>query len=339
MLQQRTGTGATRRHTRLMVGTLGAVLATASLGVGVAAQEPAPSGDITYWHHFTEENEMLGLEHAESVFETDHPGVTVTSETVPNPDYMTKIVTAVQSGQRPDTAMVSVDRLADMVEMGALLPITDRVKAWEHYDAFSPAIWDAITYEGEIYGIPAFSFVDVMFYRSDWFEEQGLTPPTDWDAFRAAAIALTDASQDRYGFALRGGAGGAGWAMKVLESFGVQWLDEAGQPAIDRDALIEGLAFYTGLATTDGAVPPSAAGDGYTETVTSFKTGGTGILFQSTGALADISSGLTAGEQFLSAPMPSGPGGPSGRLCALQRDDVRLERGCRLGVARPLGPG
>jgi multiple sugar transport system substrate-binding protein len=41
------------------------------------------------------------------------------------------------------------------------------------------------------------------------------------------------------------------------------------------------------------------------------------MLFQSTGALADISSGLTAGEQFLSAPMPSGEGGPSGRLSAL----------------------
>ena len=42
---------------------------------------------------------------------------TVTSETVPNPDYMTKIVTAVQANQRPDTAMISVDRLADMVEI------------------------------------------------------------------------------------------------------------------------------------------------------------------------------------------------------------------------------
>jgi multiple sugar transport system substrate-binding protein len=314
------GNKAPRRGRRrgLIAGSLVAALGAAAIvGSSAGAQSPAISGDITYWHHFTEENEMKGLEHAEEVFEADHPGTTVTSETVPNPDYMTKVVTAVQSDQRPDTAMISVDRLADMVEMGAVLPLTDRVKAWEHYDDFSPAVWDGITYNGEIYGIPAFSFVDVLFYRSDWFKEKGLTPPTNWDEFQAAAIALTDPAQGRYGFALRGGAGGAGWAMKVLESFGVDWLDDNGQPSIDRDALIKGLTFYTDLATKYAAVPPSAAGDGYTETVTGFKTDTTGMLFQSTGALADIASGLTPGEQFLSAPMPSGEGGPSGRLSAL----------------------
>lgn len=309
--------GSSRRRGIGIVGTSGALVAALAFGASVAAQSPAATGDISYWHHFTEENEMLGLEHAEQVFETDNAGIVVTSETVPNPDYMTKMVTAVQADQKPDTAMISVDRVADLVEMGAVVPITERVKAWEHYDDFSPAIWDAITYNGEIYGIPAFSFVDVMFYRSDWFEEQGLTPPTNWDEFQAAAIALTDPAQDRYGFALRGGAGGAGWAMKVLESQGVTWLDESGQPAIDRDTLIKALGYYTGLATEHNAVPPSAAGDGYTETVTGFKTGLTGMLFQSTGALADISTGLTAGEQFLSAPMPSGEAGSSGRLSAL----------------------
>ncbi len=316
MAQSRSSRRRGRRDIAI-IGASGALVAGLVLGAGAAAQSPAVTGDITYWHHFTEENEMKGLEHAEQVFEADNPGITVTSETVPNPDYMTKMVTAVQANQKPDTAMISVDRVADLVEMGAVLPITDRVKAWEHYDDFSPAIWDAITYNGEIYGIPAFSFVDVMFYRSDWFEEQGLTPPTNWDEFQTTAIALTDAAQNRYGFALRGGAGGAGWAMKVLESQGVTWLDENGQPAIDRDTLIKALGYYTGLATQDHAVPPSAAGDGYTETVTGFKTGLTGMLFQSTGALADISSGLTAGEQFLSAPMPSGEAGPSGRLSAL----------------------
>ena len=142
--------GSSRRRGIAMIGASGAMVAALAFGAGAAAQSPAATGDISYWHHFTEENEMLGLEHAEQVFETDNPGIVVTSETVPNPDYMTKMVTAVQANQKPDTAMISVDRVADLVEMGAVLPITDRVKAWEHYDDFSPAIWDAITYNGEI---------------------------------------------------------------------------------------------------------------------------------------------------------------------------------------------
>ena len=92
--------GSSRRRGRreiAMIGASGAMVAALAFGASVAAQSPAVTGDISYWHHFTEENEMLGLEHAEQVFETDNPGIVVTSETVPNPDYMTKMVTAVQA--------------------------------------------------------------------------------------------------------------------------------------------------------------------------------------------------------------------------------------------------
>jgi multiple sugar transport system substrate-binding protein len=140
--------GSSRRRGRREIATIGAsgaLVAALAFGAGAAAQSPAVTGDISYWHHFTEENEMTGLEHAEQVFEADNPGITVTSETVPNPDYMTKMVTAVQANQKPDTAMISVDRVADLVEMGAVLPSPERVMACEHYDDLSPALWAALT--------------------------------------------------------------------------------------------------------------------------------------------------------------------------------------------------
>ena len=111
----------------------------------------------------------------------------------------------------------------------------------------------------------------------------------------------------------------AGWMQKVMESFGVTWVDKNGKITADRATILKALRFYTRLATVDHVVPPSAAQDGYTQTVDGFKTGQTAMLFQSTGALGDIiaSPGLKPGVEFATAPMPSGPGGSSGRVDAL----------------------
>ena len=52
-----------------------------------------------------------------------------------------------------------------------------------------------ITHEGRIYGVPAFSFVDWIYYRKDWFDAAGIAVPTTLAELRDAAIKLTDASR------------------------------------------------------------------------------------------------------------------------------------------------
>ena len=61
---------------------------------------------------------------------------------------------------------------------------------------------------GKIYGVPAFTFVDWMYYRKDWFDEAGLAPPATMQDFAAAAVKFTDPAKGRYGFGMRGGPGG-----------------------------------------------------------------------------------------------------------------------------------
>jgi multiple sugar transport system substrate-binding protein len=58
---------------------------------------------ITYWHHVTSPTEFAGLERVIRLFEDRHPAVAVTPQTIPNAEFMAKIVAAIVSAARSTT--------------------------------------------------------------------------------------------------------------------------------------------------------------------------------------------------------------------------------------------
>ena len=61
------------------------------------------SGSLGYWHTFTSQSEMAGLEKVTKAFADKYPNITVKSENVPNADFMAKFTLAVQGGGKPET--------------------------------------------------------------------------------------------------------------------------------------------------------------------------------------------------------------------------------------------
>lgn len=264
-------------------------------------------GDISYWHHFTSESEMAGLDLVTNIFEGEYPGAAVLSENIPNADFMTQFTTAAVGGSLPNTTMAAADRIPDMLALGGLVDLTERYNAWEGSAGIDPGLMTSATVDGQIYGIPAFLFIDWLYYRKDWFDEAGLAAPDTWDDLRTAAIALTDAANDRYGFGLRGGDGGQGAVQNIMRAYGGLSVDDAGIPVIDRDKAIEAITFYAGLFTTDKVVPPSAPNDSYSQIMQAFRTGQTAMVLHHTGSLAEISADLDQGTEFMTALVPAGP--------------------------------
>ncbi len=299
-----TSLGLSRRQFLKGLGVSGAGLMLAQSGLMRLAAQDAPSGTINYWHHFTSESEFLGLEAVMAQFAARYPGVEVIQENIPNADFMARFTAGVLADTRADVSMVTTDRLADMVAMGGLVPLTDRVNSWALREYFPDNRWTGITVDGEIYGVPAFSFVDWMYYRKDWFEEAGLTPPTTLDEFRAACEALTNPEQGRYGFGMRAGGGGQAFIADMIEAFGSPLVVD-GEVAIDRALAIEAMDFWSGLYR-DGLVPPSAPGDSYRQIMEGFKTGQTAMVWHHTGSLAEIQAAMTP-DQFATATKPNGP--------------------------------
>ena len=188
----------------------GALAASALLPRVALAQSTA----INYWHTFTSQSEIAGLDEVTKLFAKAHPDIAVTQENIPNPEFMAKITAAVVSGSRPNVTMVASERFQDLLAMGALIDMTDRIAKWERRADFDDKRFTAITKDGKIYGVPGFTFVDWMYYRKDWFAEAGIAPPTTLEELRQAAIKLTDASKGRYGFGLRGGPGGQNFVVR-----------------------------------------------------------------------------------------------------------------------------
>jgi multiple sugar transport system substrate-binding protein len=146
-----------------------------------------------------------------------------------------------------------------------------------------------------------------MYYRKDWFDEAGIAVPKTLAEFRDAAIKLTDPSKNRYGFSMRGGAGGGGFIINVMEAFGAKLMHDDGSISLDRDKAIAAMKWYTGLFTTDKVVPPSAPSDGFQQIMQAFQTGQTAMIWHHTGSLIDISNKLKVGVEFGTTPIPAGP--------------------------------
>jgi multiple sugar transport system substrate-binding protein len=286
----------------------GAAVGLGATRTSMAAQPSKPSGNINYWHHYTSESEMAGLAEGVAMFQKKYAGATVEAVTVPNADFMAKFTLAVQGGGKPDTSMVAADRVPDMVGMGGLVDLTDQIKKWNLKRFFPDNRFTAATVDGKIYGVPSFMFVDWMYYRADWFAEKGLKPPTTFDDFFKAAVALTDPAKERWGFGMRGGAGGQGMVVQVIRAFGSPIIDDQGNGALDIQKTTDALAWYSSLFTQAKAVPPSVTNDSYRQIMEAFRTGKTGMVWHHTGSLAEIQGDLgTDGKKFMSLMRPKGP--------------------------------
>ena len=291
---------------------LGATAA-ASLALVAPSLRAQTAARIIYWHHFTSQEEFKGMQRVMELFKQRYPNSALTQENIPNPEYMTKFTTAVMAKTRPDVTMITAERLADMLAMDGLVDVTARVNGWSQKANFPDDRWLGATSKGKIYGVPAFTFVDWVYYRKDWFEQAGISgPPKNLDEFVTAAKKLTDPSKNRYGFGMRAGPGGAAYIIDLIEAFGSPFVID-GKNAMDRAKTLAAIKWFSDLATVHKVVPPSATNDGFRQIMEGFKTGQTAMTWHHTGSLVEMTRALKPSELGTAAK----PAGPAARIARL----------------------
>ena len=168
-----------------------------------ASSEPGElSGEITFWHSFTQGARMEAIQAAADQFMADNPGVTINIETMSWGDFNTKWNAGITTGDLPDMSTAqNTGEVVEMLNANVLAPIDSTIDAIGR-DLFSEKALADMTVDGVTYGIPYYSHAQVMWYRTDLLEEAGLEVPTTWDELYDAAVALTNPDEGLYGCAV-----------------------------------------------------------------------------------------------------------------------------------------
>ncbi|MBM6977452.1 ABC transporter substrate-binding protein [Intestinimonas butyriciproducens] len=149
------------------------------------------SGEITFWHSFTQGARMEAIQAAADQFMADNPGVTINIETMAWGDFNTKWNAGITTGDLPDISTAqNTGEVVEMLNADVLAPMDSTIDAIGR-DLFSANALADMSMDDTTYGIPYYSHAQVMWYRTDLLEANNLEVPTTWDEFYEAAVALT----------------------------------------------------------------------------------------------------------------------------------------------------
>ncbi len=282
--------------TQRLLALLGvAILIVGACGGGAATQSPAGStapGSTEAASQAPAEGTTLKVAIASSPSATAlrEMGAAFTAETgikvefveIPYSDVTTKVLLAANQGSGGyDIIQFDSPWLAPLVAGGALAALDDFVKS-EAYDItdIPDQVREYATYKGTQYGLPFSTEPYVLWYRTDKLTEAGLSVPTNWDEYYAAAKALT--ANGHYGSDSGYGAEiGGYYFLEHLYLTGGTLLDESTCKAtLDTDAARAAAQMYADLIPF---TPAAALNGGGNEMTTSFAQGDASQMINATG--------------------------------------------------------
>lgn len=241
----------------------------------------------------------------------EETGATLNVEFVQWADAHDRFVTSIAGGTTPDVAETGTTWTPEFADAGALAPIGDYVSEAGLDEDLVEGLVESGTYDGDLYGMPWYAGVRSLVYRADLFEELGIEAPTNWDELREAAQALKAAHPDMTAIAVPGDAEftvypwvwGAGGEV-ATESDGV-WTSQ-----LDSPESIEGLEFWTGLATQDSLSSAGATTWKETDVLDGFAAGTVGMaVMGSWTPSAIVEKNPEMEGKFAAIPIPGKDGG------------------------------
>jgi len=114
-----------------------------------------------------------------------------------------KIATAVAAGKAPDIALVDSVWVAEFAQASFLIPLEEIDPDWVENDYkrdVLPVFVEGDSYEGQLYAVHAQTDVALLWYRKDWFNAEGISPPMTWDdLIQAACYFQQEHIRQKYG--------------------------------------------------------------------------------------------------------------------------------------------
>lgn len=229
-----------------------------------------------------------------------HPEVKIEFIGVPMNDLYKKITAMATSGDLPDAFTMTPQFARTANGMGITADLTQLLGA-EYLKEFYPNIIEESSVDGKLQFLPWNAAPMALVYRGDWFEQEGLKGPENWDEFLEAAKKLTkdtdgDGKADQWGFGMIGTRNGSGADrfIAIMRSYGVEELrkDESGKWVSDlaTPEAKEAFQFFVDLNNKHGVVPPGVTETGFPEAASLMATGKVAMMLTGPNALGNIVS-------------------------------------------------
>jgi len=137
-----------------------------------------PTGKITVWGWTAAIRDTVEASGVLADFQAAYPDIEVEIVYHAPQDVYTSLPLALTAGTgAPDVCLVENSHLAEYVDMGGLLDLTDRVQPY--VDQVNDYKWAECEKDGHYYCLPWDSGPVVMYYRRDVFEQAGLSSNPD----------------------------------------------------------------------------------------------------------------------------------------------------------------
>lgn len=187
-------------------------------------------------------------------FAAAHHGVTVELQVTPDAaDQRHQLYVQWLNARADDPDVLQLDIVwtAEFAGAGWVQPLTGRAI---DVDDFFPAAMTANRWRGELYAVPWFVDVGLLYWRTDLMA----APPSSLEALGAAALSSVQAGHTRWGLAWQGARyeGLITVFLEHLGAFGGGILDASGAVIVDQPAAVQALTYMRDSLVT-GMVPPS----------------------------------------------------------------------------------
>lgn len=195
-------------------------------------------------------------------FEAAHDGVTVDVSYIAVQSRAARFTGAFNApASAPDVAEFGNTDLASYVAAGGFADLSGMLEKWPAADDLSPTVLETATVDGKVYGVPWFTGIRALYYRTDVFTELGLDPPRTLGELVTTARKIHRAKPEMYGIAAGGeytyalmpfiwAAGG-----EIATREGGSWTS-----ALTSEASRRGVRTYASLISPDICPPEQCAG-------------------------------------------------------------------------------
>ncbi len=255
-----------------------------------------------------------------SQFEAANPGITVKAVLSGGyPDTLTKILTTIKGGGTPpDVAVCLSTDLYSLVDAKAIQPLDSYIQAAggnSFTSDFYPAYLANSNYQNHTWSLPFQRSIPVLYYNADLFKAAGLDPtkgPANYAELVADAQKLTKSDGSQWGIEISSD----GIPYWLFQSFvignGSNVFTAANKVTFDTPQVISGLQDFVDLANKYKVMPTGVIL--WANTPTDFENGRAAMIYQSSGALANILKNskfnvgvsYTVGEKGYGAPTGGG---------------------------------